>query len=135
AADHSCISASLACVSSAVAEPASPGASAKLGIRPDSIACMFSVKARAAFSCASSTALPCADQKSVSAFAYSLMTPPRSLRELDHLAHRLALMQAVEPLVDLVQRQLAAHQPVHRQLARPVQRDVARDVARGHAGA
>ena len=52
-----------------------------------------------------------------------------------HLARRLALVQAVEALVDLIERQLAAHEPVHRQAAGTIQRDVARNIPRRHTGA
>ena len=46
-----------------------------------------------------------------------------------------ALAQAVESLVDLVERQPAGQQPVDGKPALSIQREVARDVARRHAGA
>src|SRR3954469_20493234 len=52
----------------------------------------------------------------------------------DHLADRFSLVQLVEALVDLVELQRAAHQPVDWQPAAPVERDVARYVATRHRG-
>ena len=52
--------------------------------------------------------------------------------ERDHLADRLAPCQAIEPLVDVVQRQTVADQPVDRQAALLVPLDQIRDVAGRH---
>src|SRR5262249_49884987 len=58
-----------------------------------------------------------------------------STSEHHHLSHRLALVQAIEAEIDLVEPQPAAHQAVDRQPATAVELDIARQIADRHAGA
>src|ERR1035437_7161314 len=54
----------------------------------------------------------------------------RSALENDHLPYRLAIGQAVEAEIDLVELDAMRHQAVDRQPPRAVKRDVVWDVAR-----
>src|SRR4051794_15473336 len=92
---------------------------------------MVSVSARIAVSCPVSSALPPTAQRSARALPYANI----SMSELNHLPHGGAVVQTVEPLVDLLELEPPAHQPVHRQTAALIQLDKARNVARRHAGA
>src|SRR5450759_3274405 len=56
----------------------------------------------------------------------------RSALENDHLPYRLAIGQAVEAEIDLVELDAMRHQAVDRQPPRAVKRDVGWDVARRH---
>src|SRR5215471_8470750 len=56
------------------------------------------------------------------------------MSEHDDLADCLALVQAVEALVDLGKRQAPAHQAIDRQATAPIELDVARQIAGRHAG-
>src|SRR5437868_3210662 len=77
--------------------------------------------------------------RSARLLVYRAPFPPLSSNgftsEHHDLSHRLALAQPIEPHIDLVEPQPAAHQPIDRQFAAAIQLDVARQVARRYAGA
>src|SRR4051794_36493770 len=80
--------------------------------------------------CAAAKSLPARPHISAIACMYSNGVTS----EHHHLAHRLALVQPVEPDIDLVELQPAAHEPVDRKLSAAVERDIPRQVAGRHAG-
>src|SRR5262249_41297944 len=68
-------------------------------------------------------------------FASACRYSSGSTSEHHDLAHRRALVQTIEPEIDLVEPQPSAHQAIDRQLAATIELDVARQIARRHAGA
>ena len=58
-----------------------------------------------------------------------------SILEFHHLPDRGSVVQPVEALVDLAQRQYPGHQPVDRQPAAPIELDEARNIPAGYGRA